>query len=76
MLKMCGRLKGLIFYKDLIFPQSRKSAEIRAQFYFSSVYRPCFTKTIILALPPNFPFRKAVFLMPRRNITSTYRRHA
>jgi hypothetical protein len=30
MLKICGRFKGLIPYRDLILPQSRKFAKIRA----------------------------------------------
>jgi hypothetical protein len=69
---MCGRLKGLIPYKNLIFPQSREFAKVRAQSYFLNAYRPCFAKAIILAFFFNFPSRKAVFLMPRRNIISTY----
>jgi hypothetical protein len=75
MFKICGRLKGLILYKNLIFPQLRESAKIRAQSYFSGVYRLYFARAIILAFFPNFPSRKAVVLMPQRNTTSTYRRH-
>jgi hypothetical protein len=48
MLKVCGRLKGLIPYKGLIFPQSRESAEVRAQSYSSGAYRPCFATAITL----------------------------
>jgi hypothetical protein len=66
----------LISRKNLILPQLRKSAEVRAQFYSSDVYRPYFIKIIILASLPNFPSRKVVVLMSRRNITSTYRRYA
>ena len=75
-LKVCGRLRMLISRKSLILPQSRESAEVRAQSYFSDAYRPCFARAIILAFSFNFPSRKAVVLMPRRNIISTYRRHA
>jgi hypothetical protein len=60
----------------LILPQSRESAEVRAQPYSSGAHRPCSAKAITLAPPPNFPSRKAVILMPRRSTTSTYRRHA
>jgi hypothetical protein len=73
---MRERLRVLISRKDLIFPHSRKSAKIRAQFYSLNAHRPCSIKAITLASFPNFPSRKAVILMPRRNITSTYRRHA
>jgi hypothetical protein len=65
----------LIPRENLILPQSRESIKIRAQSYSLGAYRPCSARAIILALPPNFPSRKAVVLMPRRNITSTYRRH-
>jgi hypothetical protein len=75
MLKVCGRFKGLIFYKGLIFPQSRKFIKIRAQSYFSGVYRSCSVKIIILTFSPNFPSRKVIFLIFRRNTTNTYRRH-
>jgi hypothetical protein len=76
MLKVCGRLKGLISRENLIFPQSRKSAKVRARPYFLDAYRPCSVKAIILTSFFNFPSRKAIILMPRRNIISTYRRHA
>jgi hypothetical protein len=74
--KVCERLKKLIFCKDLILPQLRESAKIRAQSYFLGAYRPCFIIVIILAFLPNFPSRKADFLKSRHNIISTYRRHA
>jgi hypothetical protein len=46
MLKICGRLKGLIPCGGLILSQSRKSAEIRAQPYSSGAHRPCSAKAI------------------------------
>jgi hypothetical protein len=46
MFKMCGRLKGLILYKDLILPQSREFAEVQAQSYSSGAHRPCSAKAI------------------------------
>jgi hypothetical protein len=45
-LKVCGRLKGLIPCKGLILPQSRESAEVRAQSYSSDAHRPCSAKAI------------------------------
>jgi hypothetical protein len=66
----------VIFYESLILSQLRKFAEIRAQSYSLNVYRPCSARIIILTPFSKFPFRKAVFLIFRRNITSTYRRHA
>jgi hypothetical protein len=66
----------LISRENLILSQSHESAKIRAQPYFLSAYRPCFAKIIILTLPPNFPSRKVIILMLRRNITNTYRRYA
>jgi hypothetical protein len=43
---VCGRLKGLILDKNLIFPQSRESAEVRAWSYSSSAYRPYSARAI------------------------------
>jgi hypothetical protein len=48
MLKICGRLKGLIPYRSLIFPQSRESAKVRAQPYSSGAHRPCSARAITL----------------------------
>jgi hypothetical protein len=45
-LKICGRLKGLILYRSLILPQSRESAKVRAQSYSSGAHRPCSAKAI------------------------------
>jgi hypothetical protein len=50
MFKVCGRLKGLIPYKSLILPQSRESAEVRAQPYSSGAHRPCSAKAITRGL--------------------------
>jgi hypothetical protein len=36
----------LISRKDLILPQSRESAEVRAQPYSSGAHRPCSAKAI------------------------------
>jgi hypothetical protein len=66
----------LISRENLILPQLREFAKIQAQSYFLGAYRPCSAKAITLAPSLNFPSRKAVILMPRRNITSIYRRHA
>jgi hypothetical protein len=46
MLKVCGRLKGLILYRGLILPQSRESAKVQAQPYSSGAHRPCSAKAI------------------------------
>jgi len=46
MLKVCGGLKELIPYRGLILPQSRKSAEVRAQPYSSGAHRPCSARAI------------------------------
>jgi hypothetical protein len=75
MLKVYGRLKKLISRGSLILPQLRESAKIQAQSYFLGAYRPYSARVIILAFFSNFPSRKAVVLMSRRNIISTYRRH-
>ena len=48
MLKVCGRLKGLIPRECLILPQSRESAEVRAQPYSSGAHRPCSARAITI----------------------------
>jgi hypothetical protein len=65
----------LISRENLILSQLYEFAKIRAQPYFLSAYRPCFTKIIILILLLNFPSRKVIILMLRRNIINTYRRY-
>jgi hypothetical protein len=47
-LKVCGRLKVLIPRGDLILPQSRESAEVRAQPYSSGAHRPCSARAITI----------------------------